>query len=30
VLAGATHQFLHVERPDEVRGALRDLLAALQ
>ena len=29
VLAGATHQFLHIERPDEVRGALRDLLAAL-
>ncbi|WP_030441979.1 alpha/beta fold hydrolase [Actinoplanes subtropicus] len=30
VLEGATHQFLHLERPDEVRGALRDLLAALQ
>jgi len=29
VLAGATHQFAHIERPDEVRGALRDLLAAL-
>jgi pimeloyl-ACP methyl ester carboxylesterase len=29
VLAGATHQFLHLERPEEVRGALRDLLTAL-
>jgi pimeloyl-ACP methyl ester carboxylesterase len=29
VLEGATHQFPHIERPDEVRGALRDLLAAL-
>jgi len=29
MLPDATHQFLHLERPDEVRGALRDLLAAL-
>jgi pimeloyl-ACP methyl ester carboxylesterase len=29
VLPGATYQFLHLERPDEVRGALRDLLTAL-
>ena len=27
VLDGATHNYLHIERPDEVRGALRDLLS---
>ena len=29
VLDGATHQFLHIERPDEVRAALNDLLTRL-
>jgi pimeloyl-ACP methyl ester carboxylesterase len=29
VLEGATHQFAHLEKPDEVRAALSDLLARL-
>jgi pimeloyl-ACP methyl ester carboxylesterase len=27
VVEGATHNFLHIERPEAVRGALRDLIA---